>query len=71
MHIFRIKSMYIEYVSGLISLFLSVLLVSYRDLNLQNANWMTYIQDFAITFYVNLQCAVYSSRITNVDYKNY
>ena len=41
--------MHIELLNSEIIPVLNITLVSYRDLNLQNANKMTSIQDFAIT----------------------
>ena len=40
--------MYVKYLNGEIVLVLNVTLLCYRDLNLQNDNKMTSIQDFAI-----------------------
>ena len=37
----------------------NVMLVSYRDLNLQNANMMTLIQDFAI-----ISISIYNTQFT-------
>ena len=43
-----INSMYVQKLNSEIFPVLNVALVSYRDLNLQNANKMTSLQDFAI-----------------------
>ena len=41
--------------------------LSYRDLNLQNGNWITSTRKFAMDyFYAKLQCAIYSLRIINL-----
>ena len=47
-NVFRfINSMYVEQLNSETISVLNVALVSYRDMNLQNANKMTSIQDFA------------------------
>ena len=49
--------MYIKWLNSKIFLVINVALVSYRDLNLQNANKIRSIQDFAI-----ISTLIYNSR---------
>ena len=57
-NVFRsINSMHVEYLNSEIFLVFNVALVSYRDLNVQNANKMTSIQDSFI-----IQLLVFTSK---------
>ena len=59
-YVFRlINSMYVQWLSSEMSPVLNVALVSYRDLNLQNADKMTSIQDFDI-----ISTSIYNTQFT-------
>ena len=51
--------MYVEQLNSKIYPVLNVALVSYRDLNLQNANKMTSVQDFA-----TISTSIYNTQFT-------
>ena len=60
--------MCVEWLNSEIFLVFKVTLVSYKDLNLQNANKMTSIQDFAI---IPLQFTIRSLRLKNNEFEKH